>query len=201
MRWRGNWREPGKLPPHPGQRKVLGGDARERRVRVPEAAMILRGADTPKWSGVAAYHSSPPRYVGDRCKRWLHKVGSCDVRMPRGITGRLRSRRGRPPPVETAPPSATEKVPEQSGQPTRVPALVAGAPRMGSRCWCGGGREALAGPKPARGRKQTSVLPPSCIGVSYSKAWQQGPPHSLGFREDERGRAGKRLFTSPESVT
>jgi hypothetical protein len=35
-------------------------------------------------------------------------------------------------------------------------------------------------------------LPPSCFGVSYSKAQQQGSPQSLGFREDERDSVGKR---------
>jgi len=44
-------------------------------------------------------------------------------------------------------------------------------------------------------------LPPSCVGVSYSKAKQQGLDHSSGFREDERDSAeigesrGKRYLT------
>jgi len=32
-------------------------------------------------------------------------------------------------------------------------------------------------------------LPPSCVGVSYSKAKQHGSDQSLGFREDERDDA------------
>jgi len=55
--------------------------------------------------------------------------------------------------------SVTEKAPEQSGKADArvVPRQRANAPRMGSRCWCGGGREALVWPKQIRGRKLTSV--------------------------------------------
>jgi len=45
--------------------------------------------------------------------------------------------------------SVTEKAPEQSGKADvrKRPAFCgASSPRMGSRCWCGGGREALVWP-------------------------------------------------------
>jgi len=56
---------------------------------------------------------------------------------------------------------------------------------MGTRCWSGGGREALSLPK-GQGSQAYLSLPPHCEGVSYSKAKQLGPHQGFGIREDER---------------
>jgi hypothetical protein len=54
----------------------------------------------------------------------------------------------------------------------------------GTRCWSGGGREALAWPKQVRGCSKPQ-LPPGCVGVNETKVSRQGSHQSLAFREDE----------------
>jgi len=52
----------------------------------------------------------------------------------------------------------SEKVPERSGKTNASQDVCASSStqaRMGTRCWSGGGREALSLPKKDRGRKQT----------------------------------------------
>jgi len=62
----------------------------------------------------------------------------------------------------------TKKVPEQSDKTEAsndVRASGSMPARMGTRCWSGGGREALSLPK-GQGSQAYLSLPPSCDGVS-----------------------------------
>jgi len=62
----------------------------------------------------------------------------------------------------------SEKVPERSGKINASEDVCASSSmraRMGTRCWSGGGREALSLPK-GQGSQAYLSLPPHCEGVS-----------------------------------
>jgi hypothetical protein len=126
--------------------------------------------------------------------------GSCDVRKPRGLNGRLRSEPGNR--FAKLPPNPRLKRPQSDlVKPTRESLRASG--RRSSYgvpvlVWRRPGGSGLAITN--QGSQAYLNLPPSCFGESYSKAQQQGSPQSLGFREDERDGVGKRPLAA-ESVT
>jgi len=93
---------------------------------------------------------------------------------------------------QESPPPVSEKAPEQSGS-ANARQKVAQAADGGSYGdpvleWRrpGGSDLAIIG----QGSQADLSLPPSCVGVSYSKAKQHGSHHSPGRREAERGSVG-----------
>jgi len=109
--------------------------------------MVLQGALTRLMSqGSQADLSLPPCYVGDRSRgEHLARLMRCPEAARLNWTAQDQTGK---PVCEIAGLSVTEKAPEQSGKAdARVaPRKRFDTPRMGSRCWCGGGREALVWP-------------------------------------------------------
>jgi len=81
--------------------------------------MSLRGAGLPYRSGVAAYHSLPPRYVGVPAgENYIKRLIRCPEAARPNWT--VQGAPLRDLVREMAALSVTEKAPEQSGKPTRV---------------------------------------------------------------------------------